>query len=389
MKTKILSGLSGFFRASGLLLIWAMILCMLILWSFRVSGQCGGAPAFNTPVHTLNDITILTDLQYSSVTTSTQRTLDLYVPPMAECSSKPLAIIIHGGLFATGDKNELDYVVASRHLAKCGYVVANMNYRTFFCDPWTCVGGDCPANQNCFEGSICQILAMQNSVLGLNSYDVAWYKALQDARAAVKFSIGKILTDYEVSISEVVVYGRSAGATTALNLTFASQSEIDTYNPGLSSQLGSIDAFVQPAHANINFSVLAVASEAGALPSLSFLDNSNDIHLISFHGSCDAIFPLCDRECSESDARNTYGPQKIREYISNNGISDAEICYNMHFFEGYGHSLQNKKLFNFHTSITFFSDVIQNQETCDVFSPCPGSFEPDCGSGVNCNCNIQ
>ena len=368
----------------------AIFLALACMLPNQGKSQCG-TPDYKTVIHSNSDIIVHENFQYSTSTSSVNRTVDFFVPPLAGHNEKPLVVILHGGLFDSnnGHKDETAYVNASMHLARCGYIVANMNYRTFFCGQLICSGGNCPSNRDCLPNGICSTLSLQNSIIGTNSADIAWYKALQDLNAAIKFSVGRIERDLEITICNVLVMGREAGGITAMMGAFADQSEIDTYNPTLSAQLGSLNAFVKPNFINQPYTIKAVAAEAAALPSLDFLDNSNDKHLIMFHGTCDKVIPICEPNCNPTPLVNLQGPFKIRDYIFTNAVVDAQICYHFEIFRDFGHDLSNKEAYNFLKTKEFFADVVKNTETCDVYAPCPAGIVPDCSLGDQCNCDIE
>ena len=55
-------------------------------------------------------------------------TMDLYKPNNDFCN-RPIMILVHGGAWVAGTKNDVDLVAMSKFFAQRGYVVANINYR--------------------------------------------------------------------------------------------------------------------------------------------------------------------------------------------------------------------------------------------------------------------
>ena len=55
--------------------------------------------------------------------------LDLYKPKMDSNCLRPIVILVHGGAWFAGAKEDVNMVLMSREFAKKGWVVANINYR--------------------------------------------------------------------------------------------------------------------------------------------------------------------------------------------------------------------------------------------------------------------
>ncbi|MCB0661969.1 MAG: carboxylesterase family protein [Saprospiraceae bacterium] len=130
-------------------------------------------------------------------------------PPVC---GRPLLIVIHGGSWMAGDKDE-GYATRFREdFAKRGYVVASINYRLglFHTDRFV----NCNvADWNCF-----------------NSTDsTEWYRAnfrgIQDVKGAIRYLVGQ-KAQYEIDPDNVFILGESAGAFIALGVGFLEDNEI-------------------------------------------------------------------------------------------------------------------------------------------------------------------
>lgn len=224
--------------------------------------------------------------------------MDLYYPkePIQE-ERRPLLILIHGGAFFNGDKQDLGFPELGRHFAERGYVVASINYRLGF------------------------------MLLGADA-DRAGYRALQDAHAAVCYLMENA-DEFGIDTTKIFAAGTSAGAITALNLAFMREekrpeitkkggiigetstvfsrcfhvlqggvqlfhigkgmSELQVFSKlGLDTDLGPInvvsDSLSRP------FRIKAVVNMWGAVHALDILtDSQTDI--LSFHGDADRIVP--------------------------------------------------------------------------------------------------
>ena len=115
--------------------------------------------------------------------------MDIYYPkePVLQ-SRRPLLLLIHGGAFYNGDKQDLGYPEMGHHFAERGSVVASINYRLGF-----------------------KPLAPD--------VDRAGYRALQDAHAAVCYLMENA-DEFGIDTTRIFAAGTSAGAITALNLAF-------------------------------------------------------------------------------------------------------------------------------------------------------------------------
>ena len=184
-------------------------------------------------------------------------TMDVYTPVGDKGNPpRPLFLIIHGGAFFNGDKQDEEYVEWCRHFASLGYVAASINYRLGFR----------PTH---------------------NEIQRAGYRAVQDANAAIRYLIKQ--KELNINPELIFVSGTSAGAITALNVAFMSENDRPQITKG--GRLGDeglIDA-INPEFSG-HFEVRAVGNMWGAVNNLKMLDNKN-IPVISFHGEGDPIIP--------------------------------------------------------------------------------------------------
>ena len=229
--------------------------------------------------------------------------MDIYYPkePVAQ-SRRPLLLLIHGGAFYNGDKQDIGYPEMGHYFAERGYVVASINYRLGF-------------------------LPMAPDV------ERAGYRALQDAHAAVCHLIANA-DEFGIDTSNIFTAGISAGAITALNLAFMQERnrpEATKENGvrgwvssvtktivgwidkgmhtignllgqnwgvngnnlcetlGLNSDLGPINTV--SGSQDCPFKIKAVVNMWGAVHDLSMIGNSKETGILSFHGDADCIVP--------------------------------------------------------------------------------------------------
>lgn len=184
-------------------------------------------------------------------------TMDVYTPVGDEGNPpRPLFLMIHGGAFFNGDKRDEEYVEWCRYFASLGYVAASINYRLGFR----------PTH---------------------NEIQRAGYRAAQDANAAIRYLLNK--KELNINPELVFVSGTSAGAITALDVAFMSESDRPAITKGgrLGDE-GGIDA-INPEAAS-SFEIRAVGNMWGAVCDLKMLSNQR-IPVISFHGEGDPIVP--------------------------------------------------------------------------------------------------
>ena len=178
--------------------------------------------------------------------------MDIYQPADSSTHLRPVVLMIHGGAFYNGDKQDETYVKWCRHYASLGYVAVSLNYRM----------GWAPFK---------------------NAIDCAGYRAAQDANAAIRHLMHHADT-YRINPDWIFTWGTSAGAITALNVAFMK----DQNRPASVTKEGTIGKLAPDCPET--FHVRAVANMWGAVHDTSILANSR-IPVISFHGDADGIVP--------------------------------------------------------------------------------------------------
>lgn len=178
--------------------------------------------------------------------------MDIYEPVDHSEALRPLIVLIHGGAFYNGDKQDETYVKWCRHYASLGYVAVSVNYRMGF-------------------------LPYKNAI------DCAGYRATQDVNAAIRYLLHHADT-YRINPDWIFTWGTSAGGITALNVAFMK----DGNRPKSVVQEGKI-AKLNPKFTE-TFTIKAVANMWGAVHDTAILANSR-IPVISFHGDADGIVP--------------------------------------------------------------------------------------------------
>lgn len=184
--------------------------------------------------------------------------LDVFLPQGDTLKKHPLVMLVHGGAFYFGSKDDASITSWCRHLASQGYVTASIDYRIGFLPTMASIGR-------------------------------AGYRAVQDAHAAMRYLVSH-QEEYGIDTSMIFVGGASAGAITALNLAFMTNETRPEYTHGgfLRPDLGDIDTCGNAIKAD--FRIKGLIDMWGALPDTALM-RDRDIPILAFHGDADDIVP--------------------------------------------------------------------------------------------------
>lgn len=177
---------------------------------------------------------------------------------------RPFILLMHGGGFYTGDKYELQPVMLD--LTMRGYVCASIDYRT----GWNLGGIPSLCNG---DG-----LSLQKAI----------YRAMQDSKAAFRyFRVNAGM--YRIDTNYFFAGGLSAGAVTSLMISYATQEDVNAFNPNLAQQLGLLDTATNSYR--ISFKIKGIISASGGLLDTAFIKSTNAVPTIMFHGTSDVVVP--------------------------------------------------------------------------------------------------
>ena len=184
--------------------------------------------------------------------------LDIFRPQNDTMEKHPLVMLVHGGAFYFGSKDEKSITRWCQHLASLGYVTASIDYRIGF-------------------------------LPSMGSIGRAGYRAVQDAHAAMRFLVSH-QEEYGIDTSMIFVGGASAGAITVLNLAFMTNETRPEYTHRglLRPDLGDIDTCGNAIKAD--FRIKGIVDMWGAMPDTTLLHGHN-IPILAFHGDADNIVP--------------------------------------------------------------------------------------------------
>jgi acetyl esterase/lipase len=167
-------------------------------------------------VDTLYQIKIDRDLPYGTVTGFSGKTetlfLDVAYPTndtIPYCG-RPLVIVVHGGAWLAGSKDDVQVQNLMQDFAKRGYVSVAINYRlgAFYPSVFrNCNISNLGAEWNCVN--------LQDTSEWLRAY----YRAVQDTKGAMRFMVNRH-DRFSINLSNVYLCGFSAGGYTALGAAF-------------------------------------------------------------------------------------------------------------------------------------------------------------------------
>lgn len=238
--------------------------------------------------------------------------LDLYVPDDS-AQIHPLFVLLHGGAFYFGDKGDRNMREWCEHFAKCGYVVASVNYRMGF-------------------------------AFSKSSIQQCGYQAIQDAHAALRFLVAHA-EEYRIDPDHIFLAGTSAGSITALATTFMNDVNCPPFvaKNKLPKKCGSLHTADNEYRNKVR--IKAMANMWGAVYDLHELDGCH-IPVISFHGTNDQIVPFdhghpfsgVKSNLGEKLFDEMYGSQSIHRYLDS-----LHVRNKLYPLEGCGHAPHQEK----------------------------------------------
>ncbi len=192
---------------------------------------------------------------------------DIYQPKGDTAKKRPLIILAFGGGFIYGKRYD-DYMIAlCKVFNKKGYVCASIDYRIYDIN----LNG-IPQDSASIAPTIVQ--------------------AQQDMRAAVRFfkKDAATLNNYGIDTNNIIVGGLSAGAITAMNVGYISDttSNIPAWLQKVITAQGGVEG--KSGNPGYTSKVKGVISMSGGLYRKEFM-NKNSVPFVAYHGTADATVP--------------------------------------------------------------------------------------------------
>ena len=347
------------------------IFCLIILLSNIALSQ-------DPYTQNLYGFTVQSDVEYGQAINfagiNDTLLLDIYKPVGDNNCLRPCLILVHGGSWIAGSKEDVDIVNISSEFAKKGWVVAAVNYR---------LGTHKTSNYTMYavcNNSIsapCGYIADSAEVIRAN------YRGQQDVKGAIRFMKNRYMLD-STDVNNVFIAGESAGGFVSLASAFLNDpsekspfcsSISDAPNPdndlisclpanySLSRpDLGDIDGTLNLG--NYDASIEGVGNFFGGMMDITILSNeSNWPAMYLFHQGSDVIVHYnygrilgrIDWECyAQTNICQTYafypkafGSKGIDNYLNaltNIPVKQTEIIENYEYLNDCfdnGHSIDN------------------------------------------------
>lgn len=245
-----------------------LFISWLILYSFSLQAQ-----ECTDFIERQYDFSQEVDVEYGVAPnyegTNVSLKMNIFKPVGDENTQRPLVVMIHGGGFYAGHRN--DFNELCQWYAERGYVAATISYR----------------------------LGLHPSFLPVLADDYhemirAIYRGMQDTRGAIRFLKGRAEQD-STDVSRVAVMGGSAGGFIALHTAYMDQPE---EKPTSANSLNSV-GFVPrpdlgPIEGTLNLNgfdteVQAAINIFGGLRDTSLITSPNDPPLYAYHQSGDPV----------------------------------------------------------------------------------------------------
>ncbi len=206
--------------------------------------------------------------------------MDVFYPSIDidPLEKRPFILLIHGGAFQFGSKESIR--IMCEEFAHRGYVAATMQYR---------LGWDTSV-------PIDQVSAV--------------YRANQDAHAAMRY-ISANASSFKIDTSAMFIGGGSAGAITALNVTYIDQQEWNIGFPQLEPQLGPLTTSGN--NLTNSFSLKGVFNNWGSNRA-NTMQPDEMVPSIAFHGALDNTVPI------DEGSFGAFGSRALHELYLDNGI---------------------------------------------------------------------
>jgi hypothetical protein len=196
---------------------------LVIIFSVSIYAQNYIDTTFS--ISTEYDIVYGTSENFAGVQKTLEMDISYPTDDVVPACGRPLALIIHGGAWMAGSKEDGNIIRMREDFAKRGYVTAAINYRLGFfhtdldkhcnIDNWDCL-----------------------NLADSSEWIRAWYRGVQDAKGALRYLIENKST-YEIDASNVYLMGESAGAYTSMGVAYM---DVESEKPASCFELNTVPA---------------------------------------------------------------------------------------------------------------------------------------------------
>jgi pimeloyl-ACP methyl ester carboxylesterase len=287
--------------------------------------------------------------------------LDIYTPTNRFCN-RPLVVLVHGGAWIGGSKDDPDIVRLARSFAARGYVAATVNYR---------LGMHLTNSYSMY--ALCNESISAPCAYICDSMEVhrANFRAMQDVKGAIRFMKLRAALD-STDAGNVFLIGQSAGGFVALSTAFmhageersvfcGSVSDAPTPDPDL-RRFGCVPESLSPVRPDLgpvagvlhtdgtDASVQGVANIFGGLLDPGIIDEVEirDLALYMYHQGSDVVVH--------------YGYGRLLGRLSWECFAQTNICQSYHHYpHAYGSKALSEHIHSaFPAASRVRADIIEN-----------------------------
>lgn len=317
-------------------------------WSLVTYSQCTSLRYQDTIFHSVTNTTAIyfgTATPYGLLAQPQDLYLDIYEPANDTLTHRPLIVFQFGGGFTIGWRTEPTIPQFCDYFARCGYVVATIDYR-----------------------------------IGLNPLDAgstvrAFYRGIQDERSAIRYLCAHA-QQYKIDTAAIFLTGTSAGCFCAFASAYMNDSErpSSTFGTALEpDDLGCMDC-----SGNTDFNlhiphIKGIIDQWGAMLDTNYIEASENVPTIIFHGDQDNAVPYIYGYPFQLPVfPPTYGGLPIHVRMDNAGILNE-----LHPLVGFGHEPEllnpelNDTIYNYSRPFLYrilkpvTSDITGTTEICE------------------------
>lgn len=275
----------------------------LLLAAYLLSGENAVPTVQRYSSYTLSKTThvyaqALSHSNWGSPTTSVvDLSLDLYRPQNAP-ANRPAMILIHGGGFTTGSKEDTNIVEMANYFASRGWVCISINYRLA-----AARGTLSTAWGNYVLNNVASMEREQ-------SY--AMYPAARDAKAAVRWLYANAAT-YGINTNYMTALGGSAGSFLGNMLGITNAGDFRD------ESLSIVDTTLSTANLSAGSTIHTVIDHWGGINHMTYLQaidsqsrfDANDPPISIVHGTADADVPFSQAEALRDAYISTGAPYEF------------------------------------------------------------------------------
>ncbi|MBS1616907.1 MAG: carboxylesterase family protein [Bacteroidetes bacterium] len=270
-------------------------------WMQSASAQCDGQRYYSKIFSQVDTTTVI----YTDPAVTSQN-IDIYQPHGDNATNRRAILIIHGGSFYGGTRQDDFIAYMCREFAMRGYVTASIDYR---------------------------LVPVQNiaSLTDSNSAYPYVIKSIADGKAAMRF-LKKNAATYGIDSGWIAIGGESAGAIIANHIVYVTS--ISEATPLLASAFNSVGGFDgNSGNPGYSTNSKAVLNLAGALLFTGFLDATDHTPVYSAQGDADQTVPYqCGHVLGGASDITMCGAGAMKPVLDNLGITNQ-----LHTFPGDPH----------------------------------------------------